>query len=87
MYILTNKDYDEIVRLNKRNGWGFSIAMLMRACREHKKAYETGDERRVAMIEERLTDANFHSECSFLSEHDYDGYKKFIKEEWKDAKD
>lgn len=80
MYVLTEKDYAEIVRQNKRNGWGFSKSMLLRLCNEHKKAYETGNERRMAMLEERLTDANFHYECRFLSERDYEGFKKAVKE-------
>ena len=80
MYVLTEKDYDEIVRQNRRNGWGFNKAMLLRLCNEHKKAYESGNERRMAMLEERLTDANFHYERGFLSKRDYEGFKKAVKE-------
>lgn len=84
MYKLTEKDYDEIIRLNRLNHWGFSKGMLMRACREHKKAYETGNERRMAMLEERLTDANFHGESGFLRSRDYEGFKAFVNEEFKE---
>ena len=83
MYKLTKKDYDEIVRLNHRNHWGFRKSMLMRACRDHKKAYEAGDERRMAMLEERLTDANFHGESGFLRRRDYEGFKALVNEEFK----
>ena len=79
-YTLTDRDYAIIVAQNRRNGWGFSKEMLLRLGREHKKAHEAGDARRVAMLEERLTDANFHTECNYLTEYDYVGYKKCVKE-------
>lgn len=82
MYVLTEKDYVEVVRQNKRNGWGFSKQMLLRLCNEHKKAYETENERRMAMLEERLTDANFHYECRFLKNRDYEGFKDAIKKDF-----
>ena len=83
MYVLAEKDYAEIVRQNKRNGWGFSKAMLLRLCKEHEKAYATGDERRTAMLEERLTDANFHHECGYLKARDYEGFRATVEEEFK----
>lgn len=77
-YTLTEKDYAIIVAQNRRNGWGFSKEMLLRIEREHKKARKAGDERRAAMLEERLTDANFHTECAYLSDGDYEGYKRCV---------
>ena len=52
---------------------------LMRVMREHQKA----DKRMKRLIEERLTDANFHSECGYLINEDYDGFIKFVTENWK----
>lgn len=62
-YQLTEKEYKAVVALNARNHWGFSRRMLMDLLRRYRKAYAAGDVRKMAMYEERLTDANFHTEC------------------------
>lgn len=80
MYQLTQKDYRQISALNAKNGWGFSKQMLMNLLRRYKKAYADGDERRMALIEERLTDANFHTECGFLKAKDFEWFEREVKE-------
>ncbi len=79
-YILSEKDRNTISRQNARNGWGFSKSMLLYQLRKYKAAYQSGDLRTMAMVEERLTDANFHHECNFLCQKDFDGFVKSISE-------
>ena len=78
MYQLTQKDYRQISALNAKNGWGFTKQQLMNLLRRYKKAYAEGDERRMALIEERLTDANFHTECGLLADKDFDGFEREV---------
>lgn len=80
MYTLTEKDYSIIYSLNRRNGWGFSKNMLICILRKYRKAFKENDYRTMAMIEERLTDANFHTECSLLIEKDFEGFEQAIKD-------
>ena len=83
-YQLTEKEYEQVVQLNRRNWWGFSKGMLLDLLRRYKKAYEAGDERSMAMMEERLTDANFHSYCALLEEKKFDEFKALVKEEYEE---
>lgn len=84
MYQMTQKDYKQISALNAKYGWGFSKQMLMNLLRRYRKAYEAGDERSMAMMEERLTDANFHTECGLLADKDFEGFKRVVKESFAD---
>lgn len=77
---LTWKEAKKAVELNAKNGWGFTGAMLKRMGTDHKKAFECGDILRQEAIEFRLTDANFHTESSLLSRHDYKTYRELVKE-------
>jgi hypothetical protein len=79
MYTLTDKDYSIIYSLNRRNDWGFSKNMLICILRKYRKAYKENDYRTMAMIEERLTDANFHAERSLLVNKDFEGFEQAIK--------
>ena len=93
-YELTDHDAELCKRQNKRNGWGFSTAQLMRLTREHKRAYVANlglhfryekevliNERRMAMISYRLSDANFHKLAALLDHHEYDAAAKWIRED------
>ena len=61
---------------NHKCEWAYGYNSLMKILREHQKATK----RMKILIEDRLTDANFHTECSFLSDGDYEGFKKFVTE-------
>jgi hypothetical protein len=50
----------------------------MKIMRDHKKA----DKRIKILLEDRLTDANFHGESGLLSKGDYEGFAKFVKEHY-----
>ena len=71
---LTYADVTDANRLNRNNDWGFSIKQLKRLGTMHRKAREAGDVRAMEKIEYRLTDCNFHSECSMLEQGDYEAY-------------
>ena len=47
---------------NHKCDWRYGYESLMKIMREHQKA----DKRMKILIEDRLTDANFHSACSYL---------------------
>lgn len=61
---------------NRKNQWVFGYDSLMKLMQEHKKSRK----RIQILLEDRLTDANFHSECGFLCTGDYEGFKKFVTE-------
>lgn len=77
-YELSERDIAIAWNQNKRNGWGFSKSMLLYQLRRYKNAFQSGDLRIMAMIEYRLTDANFHYECGFLCRKDFDGFKQAV---------
>ena len=57
---------------NHKNGWGFTYDSLMKLMREHQKA----NKRIKILLEDRLEDANFHSQCGLLSECKYKEYEE-----------
>lgn len=92
-YELSDHDEDLCKRQNKKNNGGFSTTQLMRLMREHKSAYVENrgldfryekqilaNERRMAMISYRLSDANFHQLAGLLDGHEYDTAVQWIKE-------
>ena len=64
---------------NRKCDYAYGYNSLMKIMREHQKA----DKRMKILIEDRLTDANFHSACSYLSKCDYDGFEKFVANDCK----
>ena len=71
-YELSDSEYDRKVSgYNAKNGYGFSRADLTRLAEKHYK----GDDRTKAILEERLTDANFHKFSEALSDDDYERYE------------
>ena len=76
----TSAEYDKYVKNpNHKCNYAYGYDSLMRVMREHQKA----DRRIKILIEDRLTDANFHSACSYLANKDYEGFEKFVAEDCK----
>lgn len=76
----THEEREKYVRKpNRKCGWGYGYDSLMKIMREHQKA----DKRMKILLEDRLTDANFHSACSYLSECDYEGFENFVANDCK----
>ena len=80
---MSKKDADRIRRINAKNGWGITYRALLRLCREHEQAFHSGDLRKMEMIEYRLEDINFHSECAMLSNGEYFKARQKIRAEMK----
>lgn len=59
------------------NAYGYDS--LMKLMREHKKA----DKRMKWFLEERLHDANFHYDAGFLSDGDYEGFEKYVADQYR----
>ncbi len=68
---LTVGDVLCIDRLNARNDWGISYTTAERLFSEHRKACKRGDIRKMEQVEYRLSDCNFHKECSLLRDGKY----------------
>lgn len=73
---MTVGDANRIDNLNRRNGYGLTSKQLNRIIQQHKKARAAGDFRTMSMIEYRLTDINFHTECGLLSAGKYEDAQK-----------
>jgi len=65
-----------VYKPNRENQWGFNYNMLMKLMQQHSKA----DKRMKVLLEDRLTDANFHSARSYLVEGDYEGFEQHAAE-------
>ena len=68
-----------VYKPNRKCDWGYGYDSLMKVMREHQKA----DKRIKKLLEDRLTDANFHSACSYLSKCDYEGFENFVANDCK----
>ena len=68
-----------VYKPNKKCGWGYGYESLMKLLKEHQKA----DKRMKILIEDRLTDANFHSESGLLSEGKYDEFVDLVRKTYK----
>lgn len=78
-YNLSDAEYDrEISDYNSRHGYGFSSRELTDLARQH---YE-GDDRTKAILEERLTDANYHKYQKALADDDYEQFEAHMNEDY-----
>ena len=73
---MTVTDANRIHMLNWRNDYGLTPKELNRLIKQHKLARVVGDSRTMSMIEYRLTDINFHMECSLLIAGKYEEAEK-----------
>ena len=78
---MTVGDANRINNLNRRNGYGLTRKELSRIIQQHKKARAAGDYRTMSVVEYRLTDINYHIECSLLSAGKYEELKMDSAEE------
>jgi len=81
---MTYADMRKMNNVNAAHGWSFSLADLKRLGFMHRTAREKGDIRRMEMIEYRLEDCNFHTECALLNEGNYEAYATTCKENWEE---
>lgn len=69
---MTVRDAERMDNLNRKNHYGLSREELNKLIKQHKKARSQNDKRKMSMIEYRLTDINFHSECGLIAKGKYD---------------
>lgn len=80
VFYATQADNNKMHRENAKNGYGLCFEQLMDLMHKHKRATAKGK----FLIEERLTDINFHSYCAMLIDRDYQEFEETAREEWKD---
>lgn len=78
---LKEEDKDKAKQLNKKNEYCLAYTELLKLCKKHENAFAQHDFYACALIEYRLTDINFHSECGMLYAGEYNKLKQEIKKE------
>lgn len=78
IYFTAEEREKYVKRPNKKCDYGYGYDSLMKLMRQHQKA----DKRMKILIEDRLTDANFHSESGLLSDGKYDEYIAFVRKKF-----
>lgn len=79
IYFTAEERQKYVYKPNEKCGYAYGYDSLMKLLKEHQKA----DKRMKILIEDRLTDANFHSEASLLANGDYEGYIKLVRNDYK----
>ena len=79
IYFTAEEREKYVYKPNKKCGWAYGYESLMKLLKEHQKA----DKRIKILLEDRLDDANFHSEASLLAEGDYEGYIELVRKTYK----
>lgn len=76
LYFTDEERSKYVYKPNHKCGWAYGYDSLMKIMREHKKA----DKRMKVLLEDRLEDANFHTECGLLADRNYEEFEKFVSE-------
>lgn len=69
---LNEKDIKLVKKLNTINNYCLTDDQLSVLIADHHRARIAGDAYEMCLIEYRLTDINFHSECAMLAKGEYD---------------
>ena len=79
LYFTAEEREKYVYKPNKKCDYAYGYDSLMKLLKEHQKA----DKRMKILIEDRLTDANFHSESGLLSEGKYDEFIELVRKTYK----
>jgi len=79
IYFTAEEREKYVYKPNRKCDYAYGYDSLMKLMREHQKA----DKRIKILLEDRLTDANFHSWAGLLSKGDYKGYEELAAKECK----
>jgi len=79
IYFTAEERQKYVKRPNEKCDYAYGYDSLMKLLKEHQKA----DKRMKILIEDRLTDANFHTESGLLSEGKYDEFIELVRKEHK----
>lgn len=74
LYFTSEEREKYVYKPNRKCKYAYGYDTLMRLMKQHQKA----DKRMKILLEDRLEDANFHSECGLLAEHDYEGFEELV---------
>ena len=77
IYFTAEERQKYVYKPNHKCGYGYGYDSLMKIMREHQKA----DKRIKILLADRLEDANFHTECGFLRDEDYEGFEEYVTKE------
>ena len=79
IYFTSEEREKYVYRPNSKCGYAYGYNSLMKLLKEHQKA----DKRIKILIEDRLIDANFHTEGGLLANGDYEGYIELVRKTYK----
>lgn len=79
IYFTAEERQKYVKRPNEKCDYAYGYDSLMKLLKEHQKA----DKRMKILIEDRLTDANFHSESGLLSQCKYDEFIDLVRKTYK----
>lgn len=74
IYFTAEERQKYVKKPNEKCDYGYGYDSLMKIMREHQKA----DKRIKILLADRLEDANFHTECGFLRDEDYEGFEEYV---------
>lgn len=77
--MLTERECDRIRAVNRRNEYCLTPTLMQNLFHRHETARKKGDRHTMEAIEYRLTDINFHYECSLLSQGRYDKLDEVLR--------
>lgn len=78
LYFTEEEREKYVYKPNHKCQWAYGYDSLMKIMREHQKA----ENRIKILLEDRLTDANFHTECGLLSEKRYKEFEDLVTKEY-----
>jgi hypothetical protein len=73
LYFTAEERNKYVYKPNEKCKWAYGYESLMKVMREHQKA----DKRIKLLLEDRLDDANFHTEAGLLNEEKYEELEKW----------
>ena len=79
IYFTAEEREKYVYKPNKKCDYRYGYDSLMKLLKEHQKA----SKRIKILIEDRLQDANFHTECGLLAKGDYDGFVDVVTKTYK----
>lgn len=78
IYFTAEERQKYVKKPNEKCDCAYGYDSLMKIMREHQKA----DKRIKILLADRLEDANFHTECGFLRDEDYEGFEEYVTNEY-----
>ena len=79
IYFTAEEREKYVYKPNRKCDYRYGYDSLMKLLKAHQKA----SKRMKILIEDRLEDANFHTECGLLAKGDYDGFVDVVTKTYK----